>query len=67
MPSFGLNILPTDSLVQAILDVDTDIFTESIPMDVEKETDTRSLFYLTFFRLSQSVLSSFNVISTRRA
>ena len=52
MPSFGLNILPTDSLVQAILDVDTDIFTESIPMDVEKETDTRSLFYLTFFLLS---------------
>ena len=64
MPSFGLNIHPTAALVQAILDVDIHIFSESIPMDVEKETDTRSFFfYLTFFRLSYTVFSSHNVIS----
>ena len=51
MPSFGLNILPTATLVQAVLDVDTHIFSESIPIDVEKETDTRSFFLLGFLSI----------------
>jgi hypothetical protein len=52
VPSFGLDIFPTAAFIQAVLDVDTHVFSESIPMDVEKETDTRSFFYLTFSRLS---------------
>jgi hypothetical protein len=51
VPSFGLNILPTVVLIQAILDVDTNILSESIPMDVEKETDTRSFSLLVFLSI----------------
>ncbi|KAF8804211.1 proline-rich protein [Phlegmacium glaucopus] len=38
--SFGLNILPTAALIQAILDVDTCIFSEPIPMGIEKDADS---------------------------
>ena len=47
--SFGLDILPPAALVQAILDVDTRIFSESIRMDVEKGTDARSLCSFCYF------------------
>ena len=63
MPSFGLNVLPTTALVQAILDVDTHTFSESIPMDVDKETGTRSFFLLGFFFDRLTLFSSHNVIS----
>ena len=63
MPSFGLNILPINALVQAILDVDTHIVSESISMDVEKETDTRSVFFCKLGFLS-IVLCFFIIVPT---
>lgn len=64
--SFGLNIFPTTALVQVVLDVDTSIFSEPNPMDVEKEKDidARSLFYSTFPPSSYAMSSSRNVIFT---
>jgi hypothetical protein len=41
---FGLNTPPTTALVQAILDVDAHILSESIPMDVIK-----NLIHVRFF------------------
>lgn len=60
--SFGLNIFPTVVLVQAILDVDTNIFSEPIQMDVVNDTPTCWLFYSAFLRCSYTVFSSCNII-----
>ena len=55
LSSFSLNILPTTALVQAILDVDTHVLSESIPMEIpmelEKEADSGSFFLLCFLSI----------------